>query len=109
MGCTERRVLVLGSIVFLLALAAAEGVEPPAARNGAPRPPSPPPPVSPAVFAERAAGGGRDGVAVKGEASFRNALELIILAATCGIAAACYSAFVSGQGGKRLLMRIRRR
>ncbi|HEU4368090.1 MAG TPA: hypothetical protein VFV05_07690 [Methylomirabilota bacterium] len=106
MGCTERRALVLGSIVFLLALAAAEGAESPAALD----PPSPSP-VSPAAFAERAAGGGRgrDSAAVKGEASFRNALELIVLAATCGIAVACYSALVSGRGGKRLLMRGRRR
>lgn len=107
MGCTERRVLVLGSIVFLLALAGAEGAAAPAADGATPVPS--PLPVSPTVFAEQAADGGRASGARRGEAPFRNALELIFLAATCGLAVACYSAFVSGHVGKRMLMRIRRR
>jgi hypothetical protein len=98
---TERRVLVLGSIVFLLTLTAVGGAAAPAVLDGAPSPPSPVP-GSLAAFAERAVGG-------RTEASFRNAIELMVLVAACGIAVALYSASGGGQSGKRVPMRIRRR
>ena len=108
MGRTERRVLVLGSIVFLLALTAIGGAAAPAALDGV-TPPSSSPSASPAAFAERAAGGQGHGPALRAEGSFRNAIELMVLVATCGIVVAFYSAAGSGQGEKRVLMRIRRR
>ena len=112
---TERRVLVLGSVVFLLALSAVGSAAPSAELDGA----TPPPPAlaaspaafaeSPAAFARRAAGGSGHRPALKAEGSFRNAIELIVLALTCGIVVAFYSASSSRQGGKRVLMRMRRR
>jgi len=111
---TERRVLVLGSVMFLLALGAVGSARPSAALDGV----EPPPPLaaspaafaeSPAAFARRAAGESGHGPALKAEGSFRNAIELIVLALTCGIVVAFYSASSSRQGGKRVLMRIRRR
>jgi hypothetical protein len=108
MDGTERRVLVVGTIACLLALSALAGAASSAAVDGAP-PDSSPLPGSPAAFAERASGARDDGPAAHGQASFRNALELMILVATCGIVVAFYSAFSGGQGRKRVLMRIRRR
>jgi hypothetical protein len=97
---TERRVLVLGAIVFLLGLTAIGAAAAAAGLDGS----SPAPslvPGSPAAFAERAVGGNTP--------SFRNTIELMVLVAACGLAAAVYSASGGGQSGKRVLMRIRRR
>ena len=108
MDGTERRVLVVGTIACLLALNAVAG----AARSdgvAAARPDSSLLPGSPVAFAERASGARDDGPALQSQASFRNAIELMILVATCGIVVAFYSAFSGGQRRKRVLMRIRRR
>jgi hypothetical protein len=114
MGRTERRVLVLGSVVFLLSLSAAGSAAPSAALDGSTPPPRPLPASpaafaeSPAAFAQRAAGGSGDSPALKAEGSFRNAVELIVLALTCGVVVAFYSASSSRQGGKRVPTRSRR-
>jgi hypothetical protein len=108
MGRTERRVFVLGSIACLLALSAAAGAAAPAARDGD-TPPSSPLAGSPVAFAEQAAGGPGHSPALRAEGSFRNAIELMVLVATCGIVVAFFSAGDGGQRGKRVLMRIRRR
>ena len=108
MDGTERRVLVVGTIACLLALSAVAGAASSAGVDVAP-PVSSPQPGSPVAFAERASGARDDGQALYSQASFRNAIELMILVATCGIVVAFYSAFSGGQGRKRVLMRIRRR
>ena len=106
MAGTER-VLVTGSIACLLALSAVAGVASSAGLDEVP-------PVassrleSPAAFAERASAR-PEAPAARAVASFRNTVELMLLVAACGIAVALYSAFSGGQGGKRVLMRIRRR
>ena len=112
MDGTERRVLVVGTIACLLALSAVAGAASSAGVDVAPPVSSPQPspqPGSPVAFAERASGARDDGQALYSQASFRNAIELMILVATCGIVVAFYSAFSGGQGRKRVLMRIRRR
>jgi hypothetical protein len=106
MGCTERRVLALGSIAFLLALTAVGAVAVPAAADGI-TPPSSYPSASPAAFAERAAQTQTPGPRATG--SLGHAVELMVLVAACGIVVALYSALDAGRGDKRVLMRIRRR
>ena len=102
------RVLVAGSIACLLALSALAGVASCAVPGEMP-PVSSPRHESPGAFAERASGPREDASGFRGIASFRNAVELLILVAACGLVVAFYSASTGGQGGKRVLMRIRRR
>ena len=106
MGCTERRVLALVSIAFLLALTVVGAAAAPAASDGVSRP-SEYPSASPAAFAERAAQTQSGGPRAAG--SFGHAVELMVLVATCGIVVALYSAMDAGRGGKRVLMRTHRR
>jgi hypothetical protein len=114
MGRMERGVLGLGAVVLVLGLGAVGGAAPSTPTDGA-VPESLPaslPDVaeSPAAFAQRAAGGAGHRPPLRGEGSFRNALELLVLAVTCGIVVALYSAASSsGRGDRRVLMRIRRR
>jgi hypothetical protein len=105
---TEQRVLVVASIVCLLGLSAAAAGAAPAVPDGATAAPSRLP-ESPAAFAEQAAGSHGHQPALRAEGSLRNAVELMVLAITCGLVVAFYSAADGGRSGKRVLMRIRRR
>jgi hypothetical protein len=107
MGRTERRVLALGSIAFLLAFTAVGAAAAPAASDGI-TPPSSYPSASPAAFAEREAGQDQTSGS-RAEGSLGHAVELMVLVAACGIVVALYSAMEAGRGGTRVLMRIRRR
>lgn len=107
MGCTERRVLALGSIVFLLASTAVGAAAAPAASDGT-TPPSAYPSASPAEFAERAAGQAQT-PGPRAAGSLGHAVELMVLVAACGIVVALYSAMDAGRSGKRVLMRTHRR
>jgi hypothetical protein len=103
MGRTERA-FVLGSIAVLLALTALGAAAASDAADGATSPSSLS--ASPVAFAERQAG---QGPGLHGEGKFGHAVELMLLVAACGIVVAFYSAKDAGRGGKRVLMRIRRR
>ena len=99
-----RRVLVTGSIAFLLALTALAGGAAPAAAGGATAS-SAPLPASPPAYAERTPA---PLVADQG-LGVRTAVELIVLALTCSIAVALYSATAGERGGTRVPARVRRR
>jgi hypothetical protein len=106
MGRTERRVLVAGSIVVLLALSAVTGVAGPVASDG---------PIesstlsgSPAAFAERVTAAHGPGVGGR-TGSLQTAIELIVLAGTCAIGVAFYSSTAAPREGTRVPTRIRRR
>jgi hypothetical protein len=106
MGRTERWWLVAASSVVLLALSAAAG---PAISGAADVAIERPLPVStsPVVFAERiTAGSSRTG---RETGSWREAIELIVLAGTCAIAVAFYSAVTAQRTDAPAPVRIRRR
>ena len=105
MGRTARRLFISAWIGSLLALTAIAGAAAPAARDEAASPAALP--ASAAAFAERTAGG--HSPALKADGSLRTAIELIVLALTCGIVVAFYSASGGGRGSRRVQMRIRRR
>ena len=108
MGRTERRVLVAGSIVLLLALSAASGVAAPVA-SGGPIEPSSTLSGSPAAFAERVTATHGQGAGGRGIASLQDAIELIVLAAACAIGVAFYSSTTAPSEGTRVPAPIRRR
>jgi hypothetical protein len=104
MGRTERQVLVAGSIAFLLALTAlAAGAAPAAA--GAVQAPSAVLPASPSASAEPTTAAQ---LADRGH-GMRPAIELIVLALTCSIVVAFFSATAGERGGTRVPARVRRR
>jgi hypothetical protein len=103
MGRTGYRVLVTGSIAFLLVLTAVAGVVAPAVA-GVVSPPVSPLPASPPAFAERTAP-----LLDEGGMGVRTAVELIVLALTCSVAVAFYSAMSGERGGTRVPARVRRR
>ena len=107
MGRTERRFLVAGSIVFLLAVSAPGGAAGPAGFDATSDRTLIS--ASPAVFAERiTAGDGRAGGVRAGE-SWSSAIELIVLAGTCAIVVAFYSAATAPRTDTRVPVRVRRR
>ena len=107
MGRTERRVLVAGSIVVLLALSAVTGVAGPVASDG-PIEPSSTLSGSPAAFAERVTAAHGPGVGGR-TGSLQTAIELIVLTGTCAIGVAFYSSTAAPREGTRVPTRIRRR
>jgi hypothetical protein len=103
MGRTVRWLLAAGSIVFALALSVMPGAAAPSALDDASARSSSRS-APPAVFAERATA--RDGHAA---ASWQNAIELIVLAGTCAIAVAFYSAATARRSDTPVPVRVRRR
>jgi hypothetical protein len=87
MAGTERWAQLSGSLALLLVLTAGAAKPASAASDGAS---SSLAAASPAAFAERIAG--RSTSAGLGETSIIAAIELIVLAAACGVAVAYYSA-----------------
>jgi len=108
MGRTERRGLVAGSIVFLLALSAVTAVAAPVA-SGGPLEPSSTLSGSPAAFAERVTATRGQGSGGRGTRPLHNALELIVLAAACAIGVAFYSSTSAPSDGMRVPSPVRRR
>ena len=108
MGRTERRVLVAGSIVLLLALSAVTGVAAPVA-SGGPLEPSSTLSGSPAAFAERVTATHGQGASGRSTGSLQTAIELIVLAAACAIGVAFYSSTSAPSDGTRVPAPIRRR
>jgi hypothetical protein len=107
MGRTERRFLVATSIVFLLAASAAAGAAAPASDATIEQSSSVSASASPTAFAERAiAGSNHTG---PGTTSWQNAIELIVLAGTCAIGVAFYSAATARRTHTRVPVRARRR
>ncbi len=103
MGRTARTVLVSGSIVFLLGLTAAVGGAAPVAADGVTAPSSPLPASPPASAGRTALRVGEEGLGL------RTAIELIVLALTCAVVVAFYSATAGERGGTRVPARVRRR
>jgi hypothetical protein len=93
------------SSVFLLVLTVAAGTAAPADLDGATERPLPLS-TSPVVFAERIAA---SGTTSRDEESWRTAIELIVLAGTCAIAVAFYSAATAQRTDTNVQERIRRR
>ena len=108
MGRTERRVLVAGSIVLLLAVSAATGGAAPVASGGSVEP-SATLFEPPAAFAERVTATHRQGPGGRGTASLQSAIELIVLVAACAIGVAFYSSAAAPSEGTRVPAPIRRR
>ena len=108
MGRTERRVLVAGSIVLLLASSAVTGVAAPVA-SGGPLEPSSTLSGSPAAFAERVTATHGPGAGGRSLGSLQTAIELIALAAACAIGVAFYSSTSAPSDGSRVPAPIRRR
>jgi len=108
MGRTERRVLVAGSIVLLLALSAVTGVAAPVV-SGEPVESSSTLSGSPAAFAERVTASHDQGPGGRSTGSLQTALELIVLASACAIGVAFYSSTSAPGDGTRVLSPIRRR
>jgi hypothetical protein len=108
MGRTERRVLVAGSIVLLLALSAVTGVAAPVASAG-PIEPSSTLSGSPTAFAERVTATHGQGAGWRSTGSLQTALELIVLAVVCAIGAAFYSSTSAPSDGTRVPAPIRPR
>ena len=100
---TDRRLLVAGLIVVLLAVSAATGAAASDAFAGTTdRVAS----ASPVAFAERITGDGHHAAA---RDSWQNAIALIVLAATCAIAVAFYSAATAQRTDTPVPVRVRRR
>ena len=108
MGRTERRVLVVGSTVLLLALSAVTAVAAPVASGGFPEPSSTLS-GSPTAFAERVTATRGPGAGGRGTQPLQSALELIVLAAACAIGVAFYSSTSAPSDGTRVPSLIRRR
>jgi hypothetical protein len=92
MGRTERGLFVAGSIAFLLGLGAVCGVAAPVTSDAPSERSSTLVSASPAVFADRVVAAHRDAAADDPGRSLRNAIELMVLAAVCGVGVAVYSA-----------------
>jgi hypothetical protein len=97
---------VAASSVFLLVLSATAGTAAPGGPDGATGRPLPLS-TSPVVFAERLTA--EDGRGSHEAGSWRDAIELIVLAGTCAIAVAFYSAVTAQHTDAPAPVRIRRR
>ena len=104
MARTERRVLVAGSIAFLLALTALAGGAAPAAADGGTVPPVARP-ASPPASGERMTATRLVDLGL----GMWPAIELIVLAAVCSIVVAFFSVTAGERGGTRVPARVRRR
>jgi hypothetical protein len=103
MGRTEQRLLVAGSIVFLLAVSATTGT---AASDAFAATTDRVSSASPAAFAERITADGRN-AAVRD--SWQNAIALIVLTGICATAVAFYSAATAQRTDTPVPVRVRRR
>jgi hypothetical protein len=106
MGRTERRFLGSAGIALLLALNAAAGAAEPG--DSDPTPERASSQASPEAFAERRASSGTT-VSGRDADSWRHAIDLIVLAGTCAIAVAFYSAATARRTDTRVAVRARRR
>jgi hypothetical protein len=108
MGRTERRFLGPAGIALLLALnAAAAAAEPGDPDTTLERASSRV--ASPEAFAERARASSGTTVSGRDPDSWRHAMDLIVLAGTCAIAVAFYSAATARRTDTRVAVRVRRR
>jgi hypothetical protein len=107
MGRTERRFLGPAGIVLLLALNAAAGAAEPGESDPTPERASSQ--SSPEAFAERARASSSTTVSGRDPDSWRHAMDLIVLAGTCAIAVAFYSAATARRTDTRVAVRVRRR
>jgi hypothetical protein len=107
MGRTERRFLGSAGIALLLALNATAAAEPGDSDPTLERATSQA--ASPEAFLKRA--GASSGTTVSGRDpdSWRHAIDLIVLAGTCAIAVAFYSAATARRTDTRVAVRVRRR
>jgi hypothetical protein len=108
MGCTERRFFVATSIVVLLAVGVTTGATASARPDGATEPSSSLV-ASPTAFAQRITADDARGVGLRGTDSWHNAIALIVLAGTCAIAVAFYSAATAQRTDTQVPVRVRRR
>jgi hypothetical protein len=107
MGRTERRFLGSAGIALLLALTAVAGAADPGDSDPALERVSPQP--SPEAFAERVSASSARTVSGRDPDSWRQAMDLIVLAGTCAIAVAFYSAATARRTDTRVAVRVRRR
>ena len=108
MGRTERRFLGPAGIALLLALNAAAGAGEPG-DSGATLERVSSQAASPEAFAERARASSGTTVSGRDPDSWRHAIDLIVLAGTCAIAVAFYSAATARRTDTRVAVRVRRR
>jgi hypothetical protein len=108
MGRTERRFLVAATIAWLIALSAPAGAAALDAADGTAGPASSLS-GSPTAFAERVVGPQGRYAGGHGTGALQNAIELIVLVATCAIGVAFYSSTSARSEGARVPVRSSRR